>query len=229
MKDVLREQIKENFMNVYEGWAMTETCGCGTGPPLLGRHKEEYGLPCCGLDVKIVDADGEEVKTNELGELYVKAPFVMKYYWNNEEETKSAFDSGWFKTGDIACMDNDGYIKIIGRKKETIIHGGYTVYPQEVDNVVMAVGNEVFPFDILDVITYGVEDEIYGENIVVAIRIDKGHEDSDLDSYKNGLIEHCKKELASFKLPSKIIITDKPLARTPAGKPQRYKMKYLFE
>src|SRR5690606_15999342 len=115
---------------------------------------------------------------------------------------------GWFRTGDIAAVDENGYVHILGRVKEIILHGGNTIYPQEVDTAILEFSNKV-----LDVITFGEPDDIYGENVVSVVRAP----DLNIDELK----EYLKQRLAPYKIPSRIVVTSEPLTRTPAGKPLR--------
>ncbi len=206
----LRSKIRQYSLNVYDGWAMTETCSRGIAPPLLGRKKPGSGLPCCGIDARIVSPiTGADMPIGEEGELWVKGPSIMKGYWENDPETKRAFEDGWLKTGDVARMDEDGYITILGRYKETILHGGYTIYPQEIDNAILS-----YSSDFLDCITFGEDDDIYGENVVSVVRATQEHN-------QQKLLDYCRQHLAPFKVPSRVVFTNEPLPRTPAGKPLR--------
>lgn len=206
----LHRKIRELSLNVYDGWGMTETCSRGIAPPIFGRKKEGAGLPCCGIDARIVSPfTGLDEPIGEEGELWIKGPSIMKGYWDNEEETRKVFENGWLKTGDVARMDEDGYITILGRYKETILHGGYTIYPQEIDNVILS-----YSSDFLDCITFGEDDDIYGENVVSVVRATQEHN-------QQKLLDYCRQHLAPFKVPSRVVFTNEPLPRTPAGKPLR--------
>ena len=206
----LRDKIRRHSLNVYDGWAMTETCARGIAPPVLGKKKPGGGIPCCGIDARIVSPlTGVDEPIGEEGELWVKGPSIMKGYWENDPETKRAFEDGWLKTGDVARMDEDGYITILGRYKETILHGGYTIYPQEIDNVILS-----YSSDFLDCITFGEDDDIYGENVVSVVRATQEHN-------QQKLLDYCRQHLAPFKVPSRVVFTNEPLPRTPAGKPLR--------
>lgn len=209
----LRSKIRQYSLNVYEGWAMTETCGRGIAPPLLGRQKKgRLGIPVTGLGVKIVSPFTGGRGASLEGELLVRGPSVMKGYWNNHEENQRVFESGWLHTGDVASMDKDGYISILGRYKECVLHGGYTIYPQEIDNVILS-----FSPEFIDSITYGEPDETYGENVVSVVRTNQAQNEKEL-------LDYCRQHLAPFKIPSRIIFTSEPLPRTPAGKPLRHWM-----
>lgn len=209
----LRDKIRRHSLNVYDGWAMTETCARGIAPPVLGKKKPGAGIPCCGIDARIVSPlTGVDEPIGEEGELWVKGPSIMKGYWENDEENKRTFEDGWLRTGDVARMDEDGYITILGRYKESILHGGYTIYPQEIDNVILS-----FSSAIIDSITYGEPDETYGENVVSVVRTNQVQNEKEL-------LDYCRQHLAPFKVPSWVVITDEPLPRTPAGKPLRQRM-----
>ncbi|MGL1885632.1 MAG: AMP-binding protein [Reichenbachiella sp.] len=122
-----------------EGYGLTETSPVLTTNPLDGTQRiGTIGLPIPSTDIRIVDDEGNDVATNEPGELIARGPQVMKGYWNRPEETEAAFLDGWFKTGDIATMDDDGFIKIVDRKKEMILVSGFNVYPNEIEDALGA-------------------------------------------------------------------------------------------
>lgn len=207
----LKNLVAKHGLTVYEGWAMTETCSRGISPPVLGnRELSDKRVPVPEIDIRIVNPEtGAEVAIGQAGELLVRGPSVMKGYLGNEVENRRSFTKdGWFRTGDTAKIDESGYVHILGRVKEIILHGGNTIYPQEVDTAILEFSNKV-----LDVITFGEPDDIYGENVVSVVRAP----DLNIDELK----EYLKQRLAPYKIPSRIVVTSEPLTRTPAGKPLR--------
>ena len=123
---------------ITEGFGLTEASPVTHANPVFGKQKPgSIGVPVPGTLARIVDTeDGERVLAhNEIGELVIKGPQVMKGYWNRPEETARTIRDGWLYTGDIAYMDEEGYFYIVDRKKDLIIVGGYNVYPREIDEV----------------------------------------------------------------------------------------------
>src|SRR5690606_33795796 len=122
------------------------------------------GLPIPSTDEKIIDDEGNEVPLGEVGELCIKGPQVMKGYWNRPDETaKVLSDDGWLRTGDMARMDEQGYVYIVDRKKDMILVSGFNVYPNEIEEVVA-----MHP-GVLEVAALGVPDESSGEVVKVFV------------------------------------------------------------
>ena len=197
--------VLERFENlteskIVEGFGLTETSPVTHCTPLLGKHKVGgIGLPLPGTDAKVVSlADGStEIPSGEEGELLIKGPQVMAGYWNKPDATAATIKSGWLYTGDIASVDEDGFFAIVGRKKDIIIAGGYNIYPDEVDAVLMA-----HPA-ILEAATIGVPDERRGETVKSFIVLVEGHRITTEE-----LIAYCRKELAAYKIPRLIEFRD---------------------
>ncbi len=119
---------------ILEGYGLSETSPAVTfNHPDAERRPGSIGTPIEGVQVRLVDEDGNEVPTGAPGEIQVKGPNVMKGYWNLPDATSEAIKDGWFSTGDIAVVDADGYYYVVDRKKDLIIRGGYNVYPREVE------------------------------------------------------------------------------------------------
>lgn len=199
-----------------EGYGLSETspvthANLAYGPPKKGS----IGIPVPDTLAKIVDVNtGKEVPVGEPGELCIKGPQVMKGYWNRPEENKIAFDEdGWFHTGDIAIMDEDGYFYIVDRKKDMIIAGGYNIYPREVEEVLYSHPK------ILEAAVVGVKDEYRGETVKAFVVLKPGETAS-----AEEIIEFCKKRLASYKVP-KIIEFTNDLPKSPIGKVLRRELK----
>jgi acyl-CoA synthetase (AMP-forming)/AMP-acid ligase II len=177
---------------------MTETTGAGTllsdeaHDPALGKLRS-CGKAWPGLDLKIVDPAGREVATGEVGEVLVRAPTVMRGYWNQPEATASSVRDGWMHTGDAAYMDADGYVFIYDRVKDMIVTGGENVYPAEVENAIFG-----HP-DLVDVAVIGVPDETWGE-AVKAIAVLKPGAASDAAS----VIAWARERIAGYKAPKSV-------------------------
>ncbi len=167
------------------------------------------------VEVKIVDpASGALLPVGRSGELCTRGYSVMLGYWNNEEATAAAIDrAGWMHTGDLAVMDDEGYVNIVGRIKDMIIRGGENVYPREIEEFL-----NPHP-DISDVQVYGVPDEKYGEQVAAAVRRRPG---SDLTP--EDVREYCRGEIAHYKIPAYVdFVEDYPM--TASGKIQKYKLR----
>ncbi len=194
-----------------EGWGMSETFALGISNPVQGKKKVgSCGIPMPDYDVRIVDPDTlKDVPLGERGEIWIKGPTIMKEYWNNPEETQYALVDGWLRTGDVAYMDEEGYIFIVDRTKDMIIAGGYNIYPREIDEVLMK-----HPA-VKDVITVGIPDEYRGETVKAFIQLAEGAEVTEEE-----LTAFCKQYLAAYKVPKLFEFRDQ-LPRTATGKALR--------
>ncbi len=169
------------------------------------------------FDIKIVDVDTkEDVGYNAVGEIIAKGPAIMDRYYKKEEETKKVMtEDGWFYTGDLATMDEDGYLYIVGRKKDIIKRGGEGIHPKEIENVLLT--NEA----IKDVQIIGVPDEKYGEEVMAYVILKDGYELSE-----DGAKEYVKSHLAIYKTPRYVNFV-KAFPCTSTGKPQKFKLKEM--
>ncbi|ATH78418.1 MULTISPECIES: AMP-binding protein [Halomonadaceae] len=198
---------------IAEGYGLTETSPIVSFNPNDAIQLGTIGKPVAGTAVKVVDSEGNDVPFGEPGELCVQGPQVMKGYWQREDETRNSIDEqGWFHTGDIAILQDDGYIKIVDRKKDMILVSGFNVYPNEVEDVVAA-----HP-DVLEVAAVGVADENAGE----AIKLFVVSKNSQLDA--ETLRAWCKKELTAYKVPKYVEFRDE-LPKTNVGKVLRRQLR----
>ena len=198
--DVLERFEKLTGSKIVEGFGMSETSPVATVNPLGGQRKlGSVGVPISDTDARVVDAEDptRELPTGEEGELVLRGPQVMRGYWNRPDETQKTIIDGWLHTGDLATMDEDGYIRIVGRKKDMISAGGFKIYPDEVDGVLMA-----HP-DILEAATIGIPCERRGETVKSFIVMQPGKTLSleALDTY-------CRAQLASYKVPKEVEFLD---------------------
>ncbi|WP_163559030.1 AMP-binding protein [Halomonas sp. NO4] len=199
--------------DIAEGYGLTETSPIVSFNPTDAIQLGTIGKPVAGTQVKVVDADGNDLPFGEPGELCVKGPQVMKGYWNREEETAQVLsEEGWFRTGDIAVLQEDGYIRIVDRKKDMILVSGFNVYPNEIEDVVAT-----HP-DVVESAAVGVPDEASGE----AIKLFVVAKDDSLD--EKTLREWCKKELTAYKVPKRIEFRDE-LPKTNVGKVLRRQLR----
>jgi long-chain acyl-CoA synthetase len=198
--DVCEEFERITGGTIIEGFGLTETSPLTHANPVLGRRKTgSVGIPVPGTDARIVSLEDEvtELPPGEKGEIVVRGPQVMKGYWNRSDATKAVIRDGWFHTGDIGVTDDDGYFYIVGRKKDMIVAGGYNVYPDEVDDILIA-----HP-DVLEVATIGIPDVKRGETIKSFVVLREGRTIT-----AEELIKYSREQLAAFKIPRQIEFRD---------------------
>jgi long-chain acyl-CoA synthetase len=190
---------------IYQGYGLTETSPVVTLNPFHRVKRASIGVPLPGTDVRIVDDEGRDVPTGEAGELIVKGPQVMAGYWQRPDETARAIRDGWLYTGDVAQMDDEGYVFIVDRKKDMILVSGFNVYPNEVESVIATHPG------VQDCAVVGVPDEDTGEWVVAyVIRKDRG---VTVDMIR----DHCRQSLTGYKVPKLVIFRDE-LPKSPVGK-----------
>ena len=191
---------------LIEAYGLTETSPAACINPLtLPEYNGKIGLPISSTIVKILDDDGNELPVGEAGELAISGPQVMQGYWNRPEETaKVMTDDGFFKTGDIAIMDEEGYFKIVDRKKDMILVSGFNVYPNEVEDAV------VTHEKISEAAAIGIPNEKSGE--VVKLFVVKNG-----DITEDEVIAHCKTVLTGYKIPKIVEFRDE-LPKSNVGK-----------
>jgi long-chain acyl-CoA synthetase len=178
---------------IIEGYGLTETAPVTHVNPVKGTRKPgSIGIAVPSTDARIVDLDtgAREQPTKEPGELVVKGPQVMKGYWNMPGETAEALRDGWLYTGDIAHIDDDGYVYIVDRKKDMIIAGGFNIYPRDVDEVLYEHPK------IADAVTIGIPDPYRGETVKVFVVVKPGE-----TLTQEEVIAHCRERLAAYKVP----------------------------
>jgi long-chain acyl-CoA synthetase len=190
---------------IYQGYGLTETSPVATLNPFNRPKREAIGVPIPGTDVRFVDGEGRDVAEGEVGELWVKGPQVMQGYWQRPEDTAKVLRDGWLATGDIAKMDEDGYIQIVDRKKDMILVSGFNVYPNEVEAVIATHPG------VTDCAVVGVPDDECGE-IVVAFVTKK-----DPALTEDDVRQHCKQSMTGYKVPRLVVFKD-DLPKSNVGK-----------
>ncbi|HWT95473.1 MAG TPA: long-chain fatty acid--CoA ligase [Solirubrobacteraceae bacterium] len=192
---------------ILEGYGLSET-----SPVASFNHADKerkpgsIGTPIEGVEMKVVDDDGKDVPQGEVGEIVIKGHNVMKGYWNKAEATADAIKDGWFHTGDMAKVDEDGYFFIVDRKKDMIIRGGYNVYPREIEEVLYE-----HPA-VREVAVIGVKDEEWGEEVGAVVALKEG-----ATATPEELKAHAKEQVAAYKYPRHVWIVDE-LPKGPTGK-----------
>lgn len=206
--EVLRG-IEEAFdCPILEGYGLSETSPVASFSRIeLPKKAGSIGVAIDGVQLRLVDDEGNEVPTGEVGELQVKGPNVMKGYWKNPEATKAAIsEDGWFSTGDMARKDEDDFYFIVDRKKDLIIRGGYNVYPREIEEVLYE-----HPA-VAEAAVIGVEHEKLGEEIAACVALKEGQSVTPEE-----LQEYVKGQVAAYKYPRHVWIVD-ALPKGPTGK-----------
>lgn len=192
---------------IAEGFGMTETSPVVCVNPPHAIQVGTIGIPVPGTDIKIVDEDENELAIGESGELCVRGPQVMKGYWQREEATQETMtkDGEWLKTGDVALLQEDGYLRIVDRKKDMILVSGFNVYPNEVEDVACTHPS------VVECAAVGVPDDKSGE----AVKLFVVRSDDALT--KEQVVAHCKENLTGYKVP-KFVEFRTDLPKTNVGK-----------
>lgn len=202
-------------------WGMTE-CGGVTSCP-YDAASEKFtstdGKPCDGMELKVVDSEGTELPPGREGELLVRGPMNAAGYFHQPELTAELFqEDGFFHTGDLARMDEDGYVKITGRIKDIVIRGGINVSPAEIENLLFSHPK------VANAAIVGLPDPRLGERICAFVVLDEGHADLSLDEVQSWMSDA---HLAKPKWPERIVIVDS-LPMTPSGKVQKFKLREML-
>ena len=215
LKDTAEKWKKITGTNIIQGYGLTETSPVLSINIITDEFNGFIGLPMPSTEISVRDENEKELQIGKEGELCVKGPQVMKEYWNSKEETENVFTKdGYFKTGDIAKINEDGFIKIVDRKKDMIISSGFNVYPGEIEDYVTR-----HP-DILEAGVIGIADKNRGESIKLFIVT------SNPNLEKGEVIAYCKKGLTIYKIP-KYVEFIKELPKNNVGKILRRKLREI--
>ena len=189
-----------------EGYGLTETSPTATVNPLDDVHIGTVGEPLPDTELRVVDADGNELPPGQPGELLIRGPQVMQGYWRKPEETAQVLTAdGWLRTGDIAVIQDDGFVRIVDRLKDMILVSGFNVYPNEIEDVVMAHPG------VLECAAVGVEDERSGQVVkLFVVRRDPALE-------AEAILAYCRENLTSYKCPKQIVFREE-LPKSNVGK-----------
>ncbi|WJQ08096.1 long-chain fatty acid--CoA ligase [Geobacillus stearothermophilus] len=207
--ELMRDFESKTGAVVLEGYGLSEASPVThCNPPFAARKPGTVGIGMPLTEYKVVDvATGtQELPPGEVGELIIRGPQVMKGYWNMPEETAAALRDGWLYTGDLASIDEEGYVTIVDRKKDLIIAGGYNIYPREIEEVLYE-----HPA-VREAAAIGVPDPYRGETVKAIIVLKDGQQASEED-----ILAHCRKNLAAYKVP-RIIEFRTELPKTNVGK-----------
>jgi acyl-CoA synthetase (AMP-forming)/AMP-acid ligase II len=217
-QDVLERAQQRFGCGFLQFYGMTETVGAGTYLPASAHDPAKgklrsCGIPWPGIEVRVVDADDKEVPLGEVGEIVIRAPIVMKGYYNRPDATAESVRDGWMHTGDAAYQDAEGYFFIYDRVKDMIVTGGENVYPAEVENAVF--GHPA----VADVAVIGVPDERWGEAVkaVVVLKPGAGADEA-------SIIAHAREKVAAYKVPKSIDFVE-AIPRNASGKVLRRELR----
>ncbi len=191
--DTVQDLKKLTGKDVYDNYGMTENVAFATATPWGGEPKiGSVGLPLPNTDLKIVDVDtgNIDLKPGEIGEICIKGPQVMSGYYKKDGETAIALRDGWLFTGDIGVMDEEGYFRIVDRKKDVIVSGGYNIYPKDIDEVLFNHGK------ITEACAIGIPDAYRGETVKAFVVLKEGEQMTEEE-----VISYCREHLAAYKVP----------------------------
>ena len=210
-KTVADTYQEQKGIRIWEGYGLTEV---GPNNFLANGKLGSVGFPMFNVDVSIVDEDGQQVDQGEDGELLLKGDHMCAGYWNKPEETKAAFKDGWFATGDLARIDADGHLSIVGRKKDMLISGGINIYPAEIERVI-----DMHP-QVAASAVIGVPDDRWGEVGKAVVELNPG-----TSLTLEALQAYLKDRLGKYKIPKFLTVVNE-LPRTAAsGKVQKFILK----
>jgi len=213
--EVLREFEEVFGTDLLEGYGLSETSPIVSfNLPGDDRRPGSIGKPVYGMEVRVLDDEGHDVPIGGIGEIAVRGLGVMKGYWNNPEATAEAIPDGWFRTGDLGRLDDEGNIYIVDRKKDMILRGGYNVYPREVEEVLYE-----HPA-VAEAAVVAMPDELNGEEVAAVIGL-KAESVPVTDEARQALADEiqafAKDRLAAYKYPRRVVFTDE-LPKGPTGK-----------
>ena len=202
---------------ILERYGMTESVIIASNPFVGERRIGSVGRPIDGVDVRIAGEDNQPVSAGAVGEIQIRGSGVMKGYWRNPEKTQADMTAdGWFRTGDLGILSNDGYLDIVGRAKDLVITGGYNVYPKEVEMVIDALPG------VLESAVIGLPDRDFGEAVTaVVVPTGEGVE-------APAVISHVKASLANYKVPKQVFFAD-ALPRNAMGKVMKNELRATYE
>jgi len=208
---IVLKAFKDTFgVDIHEGYGMTETA-----PTLTSNRMAEapragsIGRPLPGVDLRLVDEAGEDVEIGDPGEIVVRGPNVFAGYWQREDETAQVFRDGWFRTGDVAVEDEEGYLYLVDRKRDLIIVSGFNVFPSEVEAALVA------DPAVAEAVVLGEPHPYTGESVTAWVVLEDGAEATEAD-----LLRNVTSRLARFKCPTRIEIVES-LPHLPTGKIMR--------
>lgn len=202
--------------HIKEGYGMSEAGGLTMNPLHINEFKHSIGLPYPSVEISLRDDNDREVGLNEPGELCVRGPMVMQGYWGIEDNNHEIFsEDGFFRSGDIAKMDEDGFLYIVDRKKDVVLVSGFNVYPVEIEDVVASLEG------VRECACIGVPDDKTGEAVKLFV-VEKNGAELSADDVQ----QYCRKNLTAYKVPKQIVFIDE-IPKSDVGKILRRKLREL--
>lgn len=196
--DVLRDFRDLFGVHIFEGYGLTETAPTLWSNRMAGKPRPgSVGKPLPEIEFRLIDEEGQDVELGDPGEIVVKGPNVFMGYWNRPDETEAAFVDGWFRTGDIGVLDEEGYLYLVDRKRDLIIVSGFNVFPSEVERALLENGS------VKDAAAVGVPHPYTGESVKAYVVLDSEDRPSESE-----LMADVQSRLARFKCPASIEIVD---------------------
>ncbi len=206
--EVLDAWKRETGVQILEGYGLSETSPVASFNVMFKPTKPgSIGIPIWGVDMKVVDENDQEVPVGEVGELLIRGHNVMKGYLNRPESTAECMRGGWFHSGDVAKMDEEGYFYIVDRIKDMIIRGGFNVYPREIEEVLYA-----HPA-VAECAVFGIPDPAMGEEVKAVVVLKPGEQVTE-----DEIRAYCRERIASNKYPRLIEVSAEPLPKNATGK-----------
>lgn len=209
MPEEVIKRFNETFnTDIIEAYGLSETSPVASLNPPLGTKKiGSIGTPIPNVEFCLIDGESQVIQApHTTGELCIKGPNVMKGYYNRPEETRAVLKDGWFRTGDLAQRDEEGFYRIVDRAKDMIIRGGFNVYPREIEERLYA-----HP-EVMEAAVVGISDERLGEEVCGYVSLKPGAKTTEQD-----LMDYCREYLAAYKYPRQIHIVES-LPKGPTGK-----------
>jgi acyl-CoA synthetase (AMP-forming)/AMP-acid ligase II len=213
----LMEKYRDIGIEIHQIYGLTECCGpaCLVSPADAMQRLGSIGKAFFHTGLRLIDADGNDVPPNTPGEVLLSGGHMMKEYWKNPKATAETLRDGWLYTGDMAVMDEDGFITIQDRIKDMIISGGENVYPAEIENVLLSHPG------VTECAVIGMPSERWGESpLVVAVRADESVDEA-------AILQHCDGKLARYKQPKGAVFVD-TIPRNPSGKALKFELRKQF-
>ena len=211
----LQSAWAEHDIIIQQVYGLTETAG---GAAVLSAEhaldKEgSTGLPMFHTDIRVVDNDGRDTEPGCVGEILIRGPHVMRAYWNKPTATSETIKDGWLASGDLGYLDEEGFLYVVGRKKDMIRSGGENIYPAEIENVLTEMPQ------VAEIAIVGIPDSVWGEAVCAVARLNEGEELT-----VNEIAKHCDGRIASYKIPKRLVVTSEPLPRGPTGRVRKPKL-----
>ena len=215
--EALLKQYVDKGVSIRQVYGCTEACGMIAQPPEAVALAKPWtcGFPLATLRLRVVDDEGRDCAPGARGEVWLQGEQMMRGYWRNPQADVEAWTDGWYRTGDIGILDDDGHLAIVDRKKNMIITGGVNVYAAEVEREMAGIAG------VAEVLVFGRPDRNWGERVVAAI-----YGPAALDPV--ALLEQGKQLLGGYKAPKELIVSRQPLPRTTTGKIARSEIDVLY-